>query len=92
MHLQDGAILEHFRKEHQQETTVQRQGRTRRQTIRVFPTLTRDILVENTKILHKINDKYRLSIVEALIINKDKPIFNRQNTGTQKTLYLFRNC
>ena len=54
--------------------------------------LTRDMLVNNTEILHRINEFDRLLIVEALLIHKDKPKLNRQQTGMIRTLNLFQNC
>ena len=50
--------------------------------------LTRDMLVNNTKIIDKQKDFNRLRILEALTIMKHKPILNGQNTGTDKILKL----
>ena len=53
--------------------------------------LTRDIMVENTKIIRKENDIRRLQIYEALIIKQKCPTINNQDTGISRTLKLF-NC
>ena len=53
--------------------------------------LTRKMLIENTKIIHKINDYHRLVITEALLISEENPLLNRQDTGNIKTLQLFQN-
>ena len=51
-------------------------------------TLTREMLVNNTKIIDKQTDFSRLKILEALLIMKHKPILNGQNTGTDRILKL----
>ena len=51
--------------------------------------LTRDMLVANTKVLHKIDNFERLLIMEALLIHRDNPKLNRQHTGLVRTLNLF---
>ena len=52
-------------------------------------TLTRNILVENTKILHQNHDVNRLELLEALVVYKNKPTINKQATGISRTLELF---
>ena len=54
-------------------------------------TLTRDMLVNNTKIIRRENDKTRLHIYEALIIQQQNPVINMQDTGYTRTLKLFGN-
>ena len=49
---------------------------------------TRKILEENTKIIHRNNDKYRLLIMEAILIRDKNPDINRQDTGLIRTLKL----
>ena len=51
-------------------------------------TLTRETLVNNTKILRTETDYYRLNITEALLIQINKPTINNQLTGRQRTLKL----
>ena len=51
--------------------------------------ISRKEIVENTKIRNKLSDSKRLQILEALIINVEKPYLNRQDTGKIRTLYLF---
>jgi hypothetical protein len=50
--------------------------------------LTREHLVNNTIIRHRINDFTRLQTVEAILILNEKPIINRQATGIGRTLRL----
>ena len=50
--------------------------------------LTREDLEENTKILRRENDSYRLYITEALIIQSKNPVLNLQATGKSRTLKL----
>ena len=52
-------------------------------------TLTRDHLVNNTRILKRCPDFQRLQIYEALYINQIRPHMNLQMTGTHKILTLF---
>ena len=52
---------------------------------------TRAMLVNNTKIIHKETNHNRLSIYEALLIQKHKAVINQQNTGTARTLKLFHD-
>ena len=51
--------------------------------------LTRDMMVNNTRIIRRENDKSRLPIYEALLIKRNNPIINKQDTGYQRTLKLF---
>ena len=51
-------------------------------------TLTRDVIVANTKILMAEQDQYRLPILEAAFIQCLKPSINNQHTGIQRTLKL----
>ena len=48
-------------------------------------------LQENTTILSKAPDRYRLSIQEALLISQKQPSINRQLETFTHTLKLFRN-
>ena len=52
-------------------------------------TLTRNELVDKTKIIRTERDTYRLSIFESLLIKKVKPNINNQMTGTHTRLKLF---
>ena len=51
-------------------------------------TLTRDMLVKNTRILHTESDTNRLHILEALLIQQHRPKLNNQYTGLVRTLKL----
>ena len=51
--------------------------------------LSREMMVENTKIIRKENDTRRLPIYEALIIQQKCPSINKQDTGLLRTLKLF---
>ena len=51
--------------------------------------LTRDMLVKNTTIIARQTDYNRLHILEALLIQKQKPPLNNQFRGTNRTLKLF---
>ena len=51
--------------------------------------LSREQLVNNTKILQHCQDPYKLQTYEALIILENNPIINIQATGIHKTLKLF---
>ena len=51
--------------------------------------ISRDTLVENTKILRVENDAYRLQILEALLIYQRNPSLNKQHTGMSRTLKLY---
>ena len=51
--------------------------------------LTRDEIVQNTKIIRRENDRVRLSIYEALLIQQRQPQINKQDTGFTRTLKLF---
>jgi hypothetical protein len=79
MHLQSGAIMNHHKRFHMSDNPE------------LSTPLTRDLLVNNTRVLHRINDSNRLSIVEALIIKNRNPNINKQNTGICRTLFLFQN-
>ena len=48
-------------------------------------------LQDNTTILSKATDRYRLSIKEALLISQKQPTINRQFETFTHTLKLFRN-
>jgi hypothetical protein len=52
-------------------------------------TLTRQTLVENTKIIRQLSDPSRLAICEALLVRESNPIINLQDTGCTRTLKLF---
>ena len=51
--------------------------------------ISRACIVENTRILRKMNDFNRLTICEALLIKLKKSQINRQDTGRVRTLQLF---
>ena len=51
--------------------------------------LSRNAMVDNTKIIRKENDTRRLQIYEALIIQQKCPSINNQDTGSSRTLKLF---
>ena len=51
-------------------------------------TLTRDMLVKNTRILETEPDTNRLHILEALLIQQHRPKLNHQYTGLVRTLKL----
>ena len=51
--------------------------------------ITRNIIVNNTKILRSESDCNRLQIFESLYIYAKKPIINNQCTGTERTVKLF---
>ena len=51
--------------------------------------LTRADLVNNTKILLTEFNHNKLSITEAILIQKMQPSINNQSTGTNRTLKLF---
>ena len=53
--------------------------------------LSRNAMVENTKIIRKENDMRRLQIYEALIIQEKCPKINNQDTGSSRTLKLFNS-
>ena len=50
--------------------------------------LTRDTLVNNTKIVLTETDYYRLNILEALLIQTNNHLINKQHTGEQRILKL----
>ena len=54
--------------------------------------LSRDMMVKNTKIIRKENDIRRLQIYEALIIQQKSPTINNQDTGLSRTLKLFSSA
>ena len=51
--------------------------------------ISRKEIVDNTRMRNRLSDSRRLQILEALIINIEKPYLNRQDTGKIRTLYLF---
>ena len=51
--------------------------------------LTRQCLVDNTKIRYIVNNTHDLRIFEALLILYERPSMNGQNTGVNRTLSLF---
>ena len=51
--------------------------------------LTRPKIVQNTKILYKLNDFHKLAVMEAILINFREPALNDQETGKHKTLKLW---
>ena len=53
--------------------------------------ISRESLVENTKILRRESDFRRLQIYEALIIQQRRPKINQQVTGSCRTLKLYNN-
>ena len=53
--------------------------------------LTKTHLIDNTVILAKANDKYRLTIKEALFISQKQPYINKQFDNFSHTLKLFKN-
>ena len=50
--------------------------------------LTRNILVNDTKILRREPNHNRLKILEALLIQEKRPVINQQITGSCRTLLL----
>ena len=50
--------------------------------------LTRDMLVNGTKIIYKDNNFHKIAIMESLLIKKYEPEINRQDTGRSRTLLL----
>jgi len=52
-------------------------------------TLTRNTIVDCTKITRRESNITRLQIAEAVIILSDDPLINRQDTGKTRTLKLF---
>lgn len=50
--------------------------------------ITREQLVNQTKIINQAWDRNRLEILEALLIQKNKPAINNQATGVVRTLHL----
>ena len=53
--------------------------------------LTKQHLIENTNIIAKASDKYRLTIKEALYISQNAPVINKQFDNFAHTLKLFKN-
>ena len=53
--------------------------------------LTREIMVNNTKIIRREDDPRRLKIYEALLIQQKQPSINNQETGYAQTLKLYSN-
>ena len=53
--------------------------------------LTREQLVNNTKIIHRQQGFNRLQIMEALTIQQQRPLINNQVTGSHRTLQLYWN-
>ena len=51
--------------------------------------LTRNQMVDNIQVLYHAPDFQHLTIMEALIIRRDKPVINQQDTGITRTLQLF---
>jgi hypothetical protein len=51
--------------------------------------LTRDMMVNNTKVIYRAADPFRLKIAESLLIRKNNPVINRQDTGFVRTIRLF---
>ena len=51
--------------------------------------LTHTQMVDNTKVLYHAPDFIRLTVMEALLIRREKPIINQQDTGIIRTLQLF---
>ena len=51
--------------------------------------ISRDLMVENTRILRRENDNRRLQIYESLLIQQKNPEINNQITGSARTLKLF---
>ena len=67
------------------------QGAIKQHTINMHHTdLTRQMLTQNTKIIHKENNNNRLQIKEALLIKKTRPTINKQYTGSDRILTLFQ--
>jgi hypothetical protein len=52
-------------------------------------TLTRSLMVDNTKIIYRASDSIRLKIAESLLIGQLHPVINYQDTGIARTLRLF---
>ena len=53
--------------------------------------ISRELLVDNTKIVRRESDFRRLQIYEALIIQQKRPKINLQVTGSCRTLKLYNN-
>ena len=53
--------------------------------------LTNDIVCNNTHIIAKDSDKYRLTVKEALLISQHGPLINKQFDNFSNTLKLFKN-
>ena len=51
--------------------------------------ISRETLVENTKILRVENDVYGLQILEAFLTYQRNPSLNKQHTGMSRTLKLY---
>ena len=51
--------------------------------------ITRDEIVQNTKVRYFESDRFRLKILEALIIKIEQPCLNVQETGQTRILKLF---
>jgi hypothetical protein len=47
------------------------------------------LLLENTKIIFRSNDKLDLEIAEALYIKMQKPVLNQQDEGKNRKLFIF---
>ena len=53
--------------------------------------LTSEIIYNNTHIIAKDSDKYRLTVKEALLISQHSPLINKQFDNFNNTLKLFKN-
>ena len=51
--------------------------------------ITREEIVKNTEVRYFESDRFRLKILEALIINIEQPSINLQETGHNRILRLF---
>ena len=71
MHLQGGAIQDHFLQVHRRK-------------------ITRQEIVESTKIRYIENDVNRLKLLESILIRFEKPRLNEQQTGSYRMLSLFK--
>ena len=54
-----------------------------------IPNLNRNKLLDNTKIIYKINNNNKLEILESILIKIKDPEINKQETGKHRILQLW---
>ena len=54
-----------------------------------MPNLNRNKLLDNTKIIYKINNNNKLEILESILIKIEDPEINKQETGKHRILQLW---